>query len=78
MINWAFVSQPCPGLQTLFTYGSSLQFVATVVYGIIGAAGYCMFGHGVAAEVSQDLLRTPGFNKFLNKVALWMLVMSPL
>lgn len=53
-------------------------FVATCIYGLIGAAGYRMFGHAVSPEVSQDLLRTPGFNKFLNKVALWMLVMSPL
>lgn len=53
-------------------------FVATCIYGLIGAAGYRMFGHGVSPEVSQNLLRTPGFSKFLNKVALWMLVMSPL
>ncbi|KAG8903037.1 hypothetical protein FRB99_003807 [Tulasnella sp. 403] len=53
-------------------------FIATCVYGMIGAAGYQMFGRKVHDEVSQDLLRTPGYSVFFNKLALWMLVMSPL
>ncbi|KAG8936618.1 hypothetical protein FRC02_000611 [Tulasnella sp. 418] len=52
--------------------------IATVVYAAIGAAGYRMFGHNVSDEVSQDLLKTPGYNAFLNQIAVWMLVLSPL
>ncbi|KAG8925667.1 hypothetical protein FRC01_009853 [Tulasnella sp. 417] len=62
----------------VLSFASILGAVATCIYGLIGAAGYRMFGHGVSPEVSQNLLRTPGFSQFLNKVALWMLVMSPL
>ncbi|KAK7058807.1 hypothetical protein VNI00_001431 [Paramarasmius palmivorus] len=53
-------------------------FVATSIYTLIGCAGYLMFGNQVSQEISMDLLRTPGFNPVLNKIALWMLVVSPL
>ncbi|KZP12050.1 hypothetical protein FIBSPDRAFT_870672 [Athelia psychrophila] len=52
--------------------------IATFVYALIGSAGYLMFGINVSEEVSRDLLNTPGYNPFLNKAALWMLVISPL
>ncbi|KLO16986.1 hypothetical protein SCHPADRAFT_868718 [Schizopora paradoxa] len=53
-------------------------FVATVIYMIIGAAGYLMFGNAVSEEVSQDLLATSGYNVFLNHLAVWSLVIMPL
>ncbi|KAF8680388.1 Transmembrane amino acid transporter protein [Rhizoctonia solani] len=53
-------------------------FVATLVYGIVGAGGYVMFGRDVSDEVSVDLMKIPEYNQTLNKVAVWMLVISPL
>lgn len=29
------------------------QIVATIIYGILGAAGYLMFGHAISDEVCQ-------------------------
>jgi solute carrier family 32 (vesicular inhibitory amino acid transporter) len=29
-------------------------------------------------QISQNLLRVPGYNPALNKLALWMLVLTPL
>ncbi|KAK0198678.1 transmembrane amino acid transporter protein-domain-containing protein [Armillaria mellea] len=52
--------------------------VATFIYGLIGYAGYIMFGISVSEEISMDLLRTPGYNPALNKACLWMLVISPM
>ncbi|KAK6977041.1 aa-trans domain-containing protein [Favolaschia claudopus] len=52
--------------------------VATFIYGLIGCAGYVMFGNSVSQEISMDLLATPGYNAVLNQAALWMLVISPL
>ncbi|KAF7316812.1 Aa-trans domain-containing protein [Mycena chlorophos] len=52
--------------------------VATSIYALIGCAGYLMFGNSVSAEISIDLLATPGYNVALNQAALWMLVLSPL
>lgn len=53
-------------------------FAATVIYAVIGIAGYLMFGYSVHDEISQDLLLTKGYNPTLNKIALWMLVINPL
>ncbi|RDB29207.1 Vacuolar amino acid transporter 1 [Hypsizygus marmoreus] len=52
--------------------------VATMLYTLIGYAGYMMFGTDVSEEISINLLTTPGYNPVLNKIALWMLVISPL
>ncbi|KAJ7157928.1 transmembrane amino acid transporter protein-domain-containing protein [Mycena crocata] len=52
--------------------------VATSIYTLIACAGYLMFGNSVSAEISMDLLSTPGYNAALNEAALWMLVLSPL
>ncbi|KAK0456237.1 transmembrane amino acid transporter protein-domain-containing protein [Armillaria borealis] len=52
--------------------------VATFIYGLIGYAGYIMFGISVSEEISMDLLRTPGYNPALNQACLWMLVISPI
>ncbi|KAG9100534.1 hypothetical protein FRC06_004039 [Ceratobasidium sp. 370] len=68
--NWAAL----PVSFGLFMAG----FVATLIYAIVGAGGYIMFGRDVSDEVSVDLMRTPGYNQTLNKVAVWMLVISPL
>ncbi|KAF8481230.1 transmembrane amino acid transporter protein-domain-containing protein [Russula ochroleuca] len=51
---------------------------ATAVYALIGTAGYLMFGNDVYDEVSQNLLQVPGYNPALNRLALWMLVVTPL
>ncbi|TFL06651.1 transmembrane amino acid transporter protein-domain-containing protein [Pterulicium gracile] len=51
---------------------------ATLIYTLIGYAGYAMFGENVSEEVSMDLIKTPGFNPILNQITLWMLVISPL
>ncbi|KAL0580302.1 hypothetical protein V5O48_001719 [Marasmius crinis-equi] len=52
--------------------------ISTGIYTLIGYVGYLMFGKEVSDEISVDLLRTPGYNPALNKLALWMLVVSPL
>lgn len=57
---------------------NTAYFIATALYGIIGAAGYCMFGNGVSEEFSEDLFSTPGYNKLLNKIALYALIITPL
>ncbi|KAI0304837.1 transmembrane amino acid transporter protein-domain-containing protein [Russula brevipes] len=51
---------------------------ATAVYTLIGMAGYLMFGNDVYDEISQNLLKVPGYNPVLNELALWMLVVTPL
>lgn len=62
-------------------FGEAMNYAfafATAVYALIGSAGYLMFGNDVYDEVSQNLLHVPGYNPTLNKLALWMLVVTPL
>jgi len=51
---------------------------ATTIYALIGIVGYLMFGNDVNDEISQNLLQVPGYSPALNKLALWMLVLTPL
>ena len=37
-----------------------------------------MFGNNVSEEFSQDLFATPGYNKLLNKLALYVLIITPM
>ncbi|KAG1757395.1 transmembrane amino acid transporter protein-domain-containing protein [Suillus lakei] len=52
--------------------------VTTLIYGVIGYAGYLMFGRNVSDEISKDLMSTPGYNSWINEIALWTLVSTPL
>ncbi|KAG1834592.1 transmembrane amino acid transporter protein-domain-containing protein [Suillus variegatus] len=52
--------------------------VTTFIYGIIGYAGYLMFGRNVSDEVSKDLMNTPGYTSWINEIALWTLVSTPI
>ncbi|KAG1783774.1 transmembrane amino acid transporter protein-domain-containing protein [Suillus placidus] len=52
--------------------------VTTFIYGVIGYAGYLMFGRNVSDEISKDLMSTPGYNSWMNELALWTLVSTPL
>lgn len=37
-----------------------------------------MFGNNVSEEFSQDLFATPGYSKFLNRFALYALIITPM
>ncbi|GJJ08762.1 hypothetical protein Clacol_002981 [Clathrus columnatus] len=52
--------------------------IATFLYGVIGAAGYLMFGESVGEEISKNILEVPEYNRFLNNLTVWMLVFAPL
>lgn len=52
--------------------------IATAIYTTIGVTGYLMFGNTVSDEFSQELMRIPGYNPVLNRVAVWGLVIAPL
>ncbi|KAF9654342.1 hypothetical protein BDM02DRAFT_3085571, partial [Thelephora ganbajun] len=52
--------------------------ITTTLYGVIGVAGYCMFGNTVSEEFSRDLFATPGYNGPLNRIALYALIITPM
>ncbi|KAJ3531446.1 hypothetical protein NM688_g7572 [Phlebia brevispora] len=52
--------------------------IASLIYTTIGVTGYLMFGNSVSDEFSQDLMRVPGYNPILNRIAMWGLVLVPI
>ncbi|KAI9027205.1 transmembrane amino acid transporter protein-domain-containing protein [Phycomyces nitens] len=51
--------------------------VALLVYAVLAMAGYAMFGLDTMQEITQNLALTPGYNKILNRAAIWLVVMTP-
>ncbi|EFP90178.2 uncharacterized protein PGTG_16456 [Puccinia graminis f. sp. tritici CRL 75-36-700-3] len=47
------------------------------MYLIVGLIGYLMFGDDVSQEITQDLLRTPGFPTAINHFGIWMVGINP-
>lgn len=48
------------------------------MYMIIGLIGYLMFGDEVSQEITQDILRTPGYPWTINRIAIWMVGINPI
>ncbi|PLW06142.1 hypothetical protein PCANC_25176 [Puccinia coronata f. sp. avenae] len=48
------------------------------MYMIVGLIGYLMFGDDVSQEITQDILRTPGYPKMINQFAIWMVGINPI
>lgn len=36
------------------------------------------FGNAVSQEITQDILLTPGFPLFINRIAIWMVAINPI
>ncbi|ORY94657.1 transmembrane amino acid transporter protein-domain-containing protein [Syncephalastrum racemosum] len=49
-----------------------------LVYVAMAAAGYLMFGSETLQEITQNLAITPGFCKWLNDLACWLVVITPI
>ncbi|KAH8927216.1 hypothetical protein BT69DRAFT_1258501 [Atractiella rhizophila] len=56
----------------------NIAYIVTfAVYGIMGVAGYLMFGRNIRDEITINLLETPGYSAALNKFAVWMIGINP-
>ncbi|CAG8519735.1 3093_t:CDS:2, partial [Paraglomus occultum] len=48
------------------------------IYLIMACCGYLMFGRETKEEIIQNIMATPGYNKFLNQIVVWMIAINPL
>ncbi|KAI8888068.1 hypothetical protein K501DRAFT_174046 [Backusella circina FSU 941] len=56
-----------------------LTYIITVViYLTMAVAGYLMFGLDTMQEITQNLASTPGYSKWINRLAVWLIVITPL
>ncbi|KAL0137428.1 transmembrane amino acid transporter protein-domain-containing protein [Mucor lusitanicus] len=57
----------------------NLTYVITVgVYITMAIAGYMMFGLETMQEITQNLAATPGYSKWVNRLAIWLIVLTPI
>ncbi|KAK4512941.1 uncharacterized protein ATC70_003652 [Mucor velutinosus] len=57
----------------------NLTYVITMgVYITMAIAGYMIFGLGTMQEITQNLAATPGYSKWVNRLAIWLIVLTPI
>lgn len=53
--------------------------IATIISFVAGSSGYLMIGDKVSDEITRDIMKPEyGYPRWLNLVALWMIVINPL
>ncbi|KAI9257518.1 transmembrane amino acid transporter protein-domain-containing protein [Helicostylum pulchrum] len=52
--------------------------ITVAVYITMAIAGYAMFGLETMQEITQNLATTPGYSKWINRLAIWLIVLTPL
>ncbi|KAI8641234.1 transmembrane amino acid transporter protein-domain-containing protein [Parasitella parasitica] len=56
-----------------------ITYIITVgVYITMAIAGYTMFGLETMQEITQNLASTPGYSKWVNRLAIWLIVLTPI
>ncbi|CAG8790953.1 4821_t:CDS:2, partial [Acaulospora morrowiae] len=53
-------------------------FVTTCVYFLMACCGYLMFGLTTMQEVTQNIMVTKGYWKFLNQFVVWLVAINPI
>ncbi|CAG8768763.1 45411_t:CDS:2 [Gigaspora margarita] len=52
--------------------------LTTVVYFLMAACGYLMFGNETRQEITQNIMDTPGYWKPLNQFVIWLVAINPI
>ncbi|CAI2169502.1 18938_t:CDS:2 [Funneliformis geosporum] len=52
--------------------------ISSLVYIIVAASGYLMFGPDTLQEITLNIMTTKGFSVLLNSIVVWMIVINPL
>lgn len=52
--------------------------ITAVIYILMAVVGYLMFGQEALQEITQNLALIDEYSKFLNRFAIWLLVLTPI
>ncbi|KAF7731383.1 hypothetical protein EC973_000191 [Apophysomyces ossiformis] len=53
-------------------------FVTAIVYATVAICGYLMFGSATMQEITQNLVAVPEYNATLNRIAVWLVSLTPI
>ncbi|RUP45844.1 transmembrane amino acid transporter protein-domain-containing protein [Jimgerdemannia flammicorona] len=56
-----------------YSYG-----ITFVMYLLMAASGYAMFGITTMQEITQNIVNVPGYDPLLNKLAVWLIAVNPI
>ncbi|KAG0184353.1 hypothetical protein DFQ28_011349 [Apophysomyces sp. BC1034] len=62
-------------------YGSMVNWsylITAIVYFMVAVSGYLMFGSETMQEITQNLIAVPEYNATLNRVAVWLVALTPI
>ena len=78
MINWAFsvatFIYTMIGVTGYLMFGNDVCEEVSIAHRPVDIVAY----HDSRIQFSQDLMRTPGYNRTLNRAAMWGLVLVPI
>jgi len=49
-----------------------------IIYFLVAAAGYAMFGENTLPEITQNIAEIPVYSKFFNRLTIWLMVINPI
>jgi len=49
-----------------------------LVYFLVAAAGYAMFGEKTLPEITQNIAEVPVYSRFVNRLTIWLMVINPI
>ncbi|CAG8445613.1 3682_t:CDS:2 [Ambispora leptoticha] len=52
--------------------------MTATVYFAMAVGGYLMFGNTTMQEITQNIMSTPGYNRILNQMVIWLVAFNPI
>jgi len=49
-----------------------------LLYLLVAAAGYAMFGENTLPEITQNIAEVPVYSRFVNRLTIWLMVINPI
>ncbi|OUM61926.1 hypothetical protein PIROE2DRAFT_44820 [Piromyces sp. E2] len=49
-----------------------------ILYFLVAAAGYAMFGENTLPEITQNIAEVPVYSRFVNRLTIWLMVINPI